>query len=79
MIKLKNIKIEGKVLECFFIPEDSREKGKLIVSIPDGKILKCEYPKGYEYCKNHIEHAIDVILEMEKKGEFPEEKLIMWY
>lgn len=63
MIKLENIKINGNVVECDIYPEDSKTGGHIAVDTLNGKIVKCVMPTGYEWCKNHLEHAREYITE----------------
>lgn len=79
MIQLKNIKMDGSVLCCEIIPEDSELQGHIEIDIAT---QNCEYslPKGYEWCRIHIEHAKNFLSGIiESKDALPSEALIMWY
>lgn len=74
MIKLKNIKEINGVVSCAFIPEDSNGEGKIVYDRNNDR-AEIVYPSGYEWCKNHVNHAIRFI--RETKG-LPTERLITW-
>ena len=79
MIKLKNIKIEHNVVKSEIILEDCKEIGKIEIDLTGRKILNSVVPTGYEWCKKHLEHARDYLIEIaESKTKIPSEKLIMW-
>ncbi len=79
MIQLKNIKINGTQISCEIIPEDSAEKGYIVVDIKTGEIIDYSLPPGYDWCKNHINHARLALLKMSKSKDIPKDKLLMWY
>ena len=82
MIKLKNIKKNNDIIECDIIPEDSQKAGHLSVSLQDDDpygTVSYKLPEGYEWCRNHVSHAVTGLIEMAKRSEFLNEKLIMWY
>lgn len=80
MIKLKNIVIEENVVKCDIFPEDSKKAGKIEFDLTNKKIINFILPTGYEWCKKHIQHAIDYLIEARKaKEKMPNEKLIMWH
>lgn len=81
MIKLKNIKTTGNVIECDIYPEDSKESGVLVVNTLNGKIVKSIMPPGYEWCRNHLEHARMYLAEHlnEINKQKVTEKVLMWY
>lgn len=79
MVRLKNIKKSSSVIECDFIPEDSLQSGHIVVDIISDEIKECVYPDGYEWCKNHVIHAKNKLIELSTKDSIPDEKLVMWH
>ena len=79
MIRLKNIKRNDSVIECDIIPEDSKRTGHAVVDIHSGSLKEYTLPAGYEWCRNHVNHAQTELLKLSKEKEIPDEKLIMWY
>lgn len=79
MIKLLNLKLNNDVIECDFLLEDSKEKGRLTFNIAEHKIQSCSFPLGYEWCKSHIQHAQKALIEMSSQPTtLLTEKIIMW-
>lgn len=79
MVRLKSIEKNNNIIECDFIPEDSKESGHISVKIGTKEIESYNLPSGYEWCRNHVEHAKNALLEMVSKEEITTEKLVMWY
>lgn len=79
MLKLKNIKIENDIVKCDMLPEDSSEWGHIVVNLKDKTIQEYDLPHGYEWCKNHVEHAKDKLIVMYENNSFQSETTIMWY
>lgn len=81
MIELKNIKIDGNTVKCEIYPEDSRESGCIEVDVLENKIVNSALPQGYEWCKNHLEHARRYIVMNFKNIKMLSisEKTLMWY
>lgn len=81
MIELKNIKIDGNIVKCEIFPEDSRNNGNIEVDVSENKIISFVLPTGYEWCKNHLEHAKRFIVENYTHiRDIPiKDKTIMWY
>lgn len=79
MLKLKNIKRNSAVIECDIFPEDSKQSGHIIVDIDSGGLQEYSLPDGYEWCRNHINHAQTELLKLLSEKKIPNEKLIMWY
>lgn len=79
MIKLKNIKIENDTVTCDLLPEDSSEYGYIVVNIHTKNIQEYVLPQGYEWCKNHIEHAKENLIKMCETNTLQNELTIMWY
>lgn len=79
MIKLDNITIKENIIMCDIYPEDSIKKGILKVDFTTKEILEYTLPENYEYCKNHISHAKNFLLEMIESGTILKTKTIMWY
>ena len=79
MIILKNIKIDNNTVICDIFPEDCKNNGHIEINIPEQKISNYSLPTGYEWCKNHIEHAKSYILKTLKENKtFPLEKTLIW-
>ena len=80
MVKLKNIVINGNTAKCDIYPEDSSVNGSLEVNLQTKGIISYTLPVGYEWCKNHIAHAKNYLVDISKSNnEISTEKLIMWY
>lgn len=81
MIELKNIKIDENVVKCEIYPEDSKTSGYIEVDVSGDKIINCALPPGYEWCKNHLEHAKRYIVKNFKEIKMIplSEKVLMWY
>lgn len=79
MVILKNIEKNNNIVECDIVPEDSKEIGHVSVKIDTKEIESFILPIGYEWCRNHVEHAKTALLEMMSEDVTPKEKLIMWY
>ncbi len=79
MIKLKNIVIENNIVICDIFPEDSVENGTVKIDMHNS-FTSVVFPKGYEWCKNHIDHAKEYLINLyNSKSSIPNEKVIMWY
>lgn len=57
MVRLKNIAIKDTAIECDIYPEDSAQAGWVSVDMESKKLIAFKLPAGYEYCRNHVEHA----------------------
>lgn len=79
MVKLINIKKVDSIVECDIIPEDSRESGHILVNLESGELKDFFLPKGYEWCRNHVNHAKNNLIKLAGEGDLPEEYLVMWY
>lgn len=81
MIELKNIKIDGNIVKCEIYPEDSRTSGHIEVDVSEDKIIDFTLPPGYEWCKNHLEHAKRFIVKhFCHIRDIPiHDKTLMWY
>lgn len=81
MVELKSIQIDGNIVKCDIFPEDSKENGYIEVDVPENKIVNSSLPTGYEWCKNHLEHARRFIVEnFACIRDMPiKDKTIMWY
>ena len=82
MIRLKNIKKTDSHIKCDIIPEDSKAVGYLDIDLKSEdpyKTANYSLPAGYEWCKNHVSHAIAELIKMGKGKEIPKEKSIMWH
>lgn len=78
MIKLKNIEKSENIVKCDIFPEDSVSGGMLIYDIAADSIKDFELPEGYEWCKNHLSHAVKAIRNMVETNTIQNEKTIMW-
>lgn len=81
MIELKNIKIDGDIARCEIYPEDSQISGNIEIDISENKIINFALPSGYEWCKNHLEHAKRyIVMNFNRIKTLPiTEKTLMWY
>lgn len=81
MVKIKNIRINGNLVNCEIYPEDSNENGYMVVNIAIGEIVEFNLPSGYEWCINHLHRAKRFIIEQfaEIRDVPIKEKTIMWY
>lgn len=80
MIKLKNITIKNDIVKCDIIPEDCQNSGFIEIDVSNNKIIDYALPLGYEWCKNHIQHAKSYILNAcARKETLPSEKTLIWY
>lgn len=78
MIKLKNIVKNDPFIKCDIYPEDSMSPGSIICNIHERSLVKYNLPNGYEWCINHVFHALYAILDMNDKKKMLSEKTIMW-
>ena len=78
MIRLKNIKQKNNILECDIIPENSLESGHIEVDVNSETIIKYVLPQEYEWCRNHVEHAKNGLIEMYKSNTLVDERILMW-
>ena len=79
MVKLKNIKKNNALIECDILPEDSIERGHIIVDLKSEEIKEYVLPKNYEWCRNHINHAARKLIELNEMNPLPDEYLVMCY
>lgn len=79
MVKLVNLKRKNNIIECDLIPEDSLEFGHVIVDLGTEEVKGFTLPKGYEWCRNHINHARNKLIKLAGDKNLPEEYLVMWY
>jgi len=77
MVRLVNVKMDGKVAEADFIPEDSKEAGHIRVDLETGEITDCINVPGYG--ASYRAHARQGLVRMAKEGDTRSECLIMWY
>lgn len=78
MIELKNIEKNKDIIRCDVYPEDSTEAGSLLINTSNSD-YEYKLPKGYEWCRNHISHAVRTLVMLNNSGEdLPHEKTIMW-
>lgn len=79
MVRLKNIEIDGNEIKCDIYPEDSKLAGHVVINEEKGTVSRYDLPKGYEWCINHVNHAKQKLLAMDKSKDAPKELLAMWY
>ena len=79
MVRLNNIKKNGNIIQCDIFPEDSNIPGYIVVNINTETVREYELPKGYEWCNNHMNHAMRTLIEISNEKELPKERLVMWY
>lgn len=78
MVRLRNIREINNIIECDFIPEDSKVFGHMKVDRKTGKFVEVSYPPGYEWCTSYTFHAKQHLLSY-NPGECPEKAMLMWY
>lgn len=49
-----------------------------MVNIDTETVREYELPKGYEWCDNHVNHAMRTLIEISNEKEVPKERLVMW-
>lgn len=76
MIRLRNIKNDGKEIRCDFLVEDCMDYGQLIIDVATQKV-EYSIPKGYEECEHHIQKAYNYLLK--NKDNLPPIRNIVWY
>ena len=79
MIELKNIKIKDKMIVCTAIVEDCHDPFEICVNGESGEAEPVTLPRGYEWCKSHVAHAVAAVLDMFESGVCDQEKTIMGY
>lgn len=75
MIRLENIREKDDIVKCDFYPENSKNAGTLNFSRKNNNVEVC-YPKGYEYCTNHVNRALRFL---KSNFDLPARHTIMWY
>lgn len=80
MVKLFNIQLQGKVISCDYLPEDSKLQGHIEVNIKTEEIETVVYSK-YEYAKKmYASFARRKLIDIYKDGKpFPDQAASMWY
>lgn len=77
MLRLKNIRIEGKIAEADFYPEDRDKFGHIKVDLSTNEIISCDEVPGFG--DSYSGHARQRLARMAKENEQREECLMMWY
>ena len=77
MVRLKNIKIEGKVAEADFYPEDSKVCGHVVVDLEKCKLT--EYRDVPGFGESYRGHTLWRLIRMAKENDKRTECLVMWY
>lgn len=78
MIRLKNIELNSHFINCDIFPEDATEAGHITIDTKKGTIESYSLPKGYEWCKKHIYHALSGLTKMAQSGNIQRELSIAW-
>ncbi len=76
MIKLQNIKNNGKTIQCDFLVEDCEELCHLSIDL-QSKEMQYALPRGYEWCRHHLHKAYRYLLD--HADCLPERHNIVWY
>ncbi len=79
MVRLKSIKKNDKIIECEIYPEDSKNPGHVSVDTMTEELVDYNLPPGYEWCRGHVMHARNALIEASKDKVLQNEKLVMWY
>ncbi|MDO4272700.1 MAG: hypothetical protein Q4D16_03450 [Eubacteriales bacterium] len=79
MVKLKNIKKNNATIECDIYPEDSKQSGHVTVALDSRTVSGYSLPNGYEWCRNHVNHAKTALIELLEAEDLPTEYLVKWY
>lgn len=79
MVRLKNLRRNSATIECDIYPEDSKHSGQVIVDLDSGAVLGYSLPEGYEWCRNHVNHAKTALIELSKMEHLPTDYLVKWY
>ena len=77
MVRLKNIKIEGRVAEADFYPEDSKVCGHVVVDLENRRITDFHDVPGFG--ESYRGHAFRQLIRMAKENDKRTECLVMWY
>lgn len=80
MVKIYNIELNGNIISCDYLPEDSKLQGHIEVNIKTEEIETVVYSK-YEYAKKmYASFARRKLIDVYKNGElFPDKIISMWY
>lgn len=78
MVKLEQIKKIDDLITCTAFVEDCKEPVEIVFRISDGSIQSSPLPKGYEWCRGHIQYSRFVFEKMVQEGKYPEKRTIMW-
>lgn len=57
----------------------SQDAGHMIVDVESEEIKDYFLPTGYEWCKNHISYARQMLITLSQDEDIPKEKIVMWY
>ena len=80
LVRLKNIERHENRVTCDAYLESCKVPVKLVYDIKKREFEEFEYPKGFEYCTQHIFMAKWFIEDtLKAKSEFPASETIMWY
>ena len=77
MVRLVNIKMDGKIAEADFMPENSLEAGHIRVDLVTGNMIECIDAPGYG--APYRSYARRGLIRMAKEGDTSSEYVIMWY
>lgn len=79
MIKLKNIMIDENLVRCDIYPENSVMPGYVVVDYNTKELKEYKLPSGFEWCKNHVYHAMKKMIEVASEKKDLKECTVMWY
>lgn len=77
MLRLKNVKIENKMGEADFYPEQEENCGHILVDIESGEILHLDNVPGYEVM--YPRHAAQALCTMARQNDTRKERYVLWY
>ena len=79
MVRLENIVIGDVSAWCDIYPEDCTQPGRIGIDVENGELLEYSLPTGYEWCRNHVNHARRALIKAVKAEKMPVQMLAMWY
>lgn len=80
MVRLLNILLDGDSISCDYIPENSKDIGKVTVNVTTREVTNIGFSK-YEYGKKmYVAHVRAKLSELLDKGQpIPKEAIVIWY
>lgn len=52
--------------------------GHIVIDLTSGKLIDFMLPEGYEWCENHVHHAVRNLMRLSQDENFPDEYLVVW-